>query len=214
MKTDCGGLACQEREGTKMVTDTLSEGLETYRIGQKIRALRLAKGLGLAQLGSHTGLSAGMLSKLERGQIFPTLPTLLRIALVFGVGLDHFFVDGGKGPIMEVVRAKDRLRMPAEVKSKPAYYFESLDFPVSDAELGAYLSEFPPDGGASTPHAHEGVELIYVIRGAMILIIHDEETRLEAGDSVYFDSGFEHSYRVASDEGCQAIVAIRNAGAA
>jgi hypothetical protein len=34
-----------------------------------------------------------MLSKIERGQLFPTLPTLLRIAMVFGVGLEHFFIE-------------------------------------------------------------------------------------------------------------------------
>lgn len=193
-----------------MMTDTLSEGLENYRIGSKIRALRVGKGLGLAQLGAHTGLSAGMLSKLERGQIFPTLPTLLRIALVFGVGLDHFFVDGGKGPIIELVRASDRLRLPDTPQGKPAYHFESLDFPVADARLNAYLAEFPAMGAASVPHMHEGVELIYVIKGALVLNIHGADTRLEAGDSVYFEAGFEHSYRAAGEEACQALVTVRD----
>jgi transcriptional regulator with XRE-family HTH domain len=40
-----------------------------------------------------TGLSAGLLSKLERGKLFPTLPTLLRISMVFGVTLDYIFTD-------------------------------------------------------------------------------------------------------------------------
>ena len=70
-----------------MLSDTLTSGLEQYRIGPKIRTLRLKKKLGLVQLGEHTGLSPAMLSKIERGQLFPTLPTLLRIAMVFGVGL-------------------------------------------------------------------------------------------------------------------------------
>ena len=69
-----------------MVSETLTAGLQQYRIGQKVRALRKGKKLGLVQLGEHTGLSPGMLSKIERGQLFPTLPTLMRIALVFGVG--------------------------------------------------------------------------------------------------------------------------------
>ncbi|MEQ8696687.1 MAG: helix-turn-helix transcriptional regulator, partial [Bauldia litoralis] len=72
-----------------MLSDTLADGLASYRIGPKIRALRQKKDLGLVQLGEHTGISSGMLSKIERGQLFPTLPTLLKIALVFGVGLDH-----------------------------------------------------------------------------------------------------------------------------
>ncbi len=70
-----------------MLSESLASGLESYQIEQKIRALRLNKALGLAQLGEHTDLSAGMLSKIERGQLFPTLPTLLKIAMVFGVGL-------------------------------------------------------------------------------------------------------------------------------
>jgi transcriptional regulator with XRE-family HTH domain len=66
-----------------MISETLAEGLAEYRIGRKIRALRQAKKLGLVQLGEHSGLSPGMLSKIERGQVVPTLPTLLRIAMVF-----------------------------------------------------------------------------------------------------------------------------------
>ena len=70
------------------VNATISDGLGRYSIGEKLRTLRLRKGLGLVELGKHTGLSAALLSKLERGKLFPTLPTLLRIAMVFGVGLD------------------------------------------------------------------------------------------------------------------------------
>ena len=55
------------------------------------------KKLGLAQLGEHTGLSPALLSKIERGNLFPTLPTLLRIAMVFGVGLEHFSVRPRSG---------------------------------------------------------------------------------------------------------------------
>ncbi len=74
-----------------MLSQTLAAGLESYQIGPKIRALRLKKNLGLVQLGEHTGLSSGMLAKSERGQLFPTLSTLLKIAMVFGIGLEHFF---------------------------------------------------------------------------------------------------------------------------
>src|SRR5215207_4417310 len=101
-----------------MLSQTLAAGLESYQIGPKIRALRLKKGLGLVQLGEHTGLSSGMLSKIERGQLFPTLPTLLRIALVFGVGLEHFFIESKERPTLAVVRKRDRLRLPNCPKDK------------------------------------------------------------------------------------------------
>lgn len=65
-----------------------------------------------------------MLSKIERGALFPTLPTLLRIALVFGVGLDHFFIESKDGPAFAVVRKKDRLRLPDRPQQdEPSYLF-------------------------------------------------------------------------------------------
>ena len=70
-----------------MLSKTLQDGLNDYGIGAKIRALRLKKKIGLVDLGKHTGLSPALLSKIERGRLFPPLPTLLRIALVFGVGV-------------------------------------------------------------------------------------------------------------------------------
>src|SRR3954449_12428357 len=54
-----------------MLSETLSAGLAHYKIGPKIRALRVQKELGLVELGRHTGLSAAMLSKIERGLLFP-----------------------------------------------------------------------------------------------------------------------------------------------
>ena len=110
------------------LSDTLQEGLEAYRIGPKVRALRLAKDLGLAQLGDHTGLSAAMLSRIERGQMFPTLATLLRIALVFGVGLDHFLGPGEEEPVFEVVRARDARQPTAALWGVPAGLAAALAF--------------------------------------------------------------------------------------
>lgn len=79
-----------------MANKTIVEGLKPYALGEKLRALRLKKSMGLVELGKHTGLSPAMLSKLECGKLFPTLPTLLRIAMAFGVGLDYFFTDERK----------------------------------------------------------------------------------------------------------------------
>ena len=191
-----------------MVSDTLASGLQQYRIGPKVRALRLRKNLGLVELGRHTGLSPGMLSKIERGILFPTLPTLLRIALVFGVGLEHFF---GKetGPRVTLVRRRDRLRLPDRPGADPpAYLFESLDFPITDRKIEAFRAEFPRNAPASELHRHEGAELIYVLSGRLAGRIDDDETVLGPGDAMYFDSGAPHSYRRHSRSACVAMVVV------
>src|SRR2546421_11208260 len=106
------------------VNETISDGLGRYSIGEKLRTLRLRKSLGLVELGKHTGLSAALLSKLERGKLFPTLPTLLRIAMVFGVGLDFFFTDERKRHLVGGVGKEERGRFPERpgVTDVPGYF--------------------------------------------------------------------------------------------
>src|SRR5919107_3326306 len=109
-----------------MLSETLQAGLTEYSIGGKVRSLRLKKKMGLVELGQHTGLSPALLSKLERGRLFPTLPTLLRIALVFSVGLDYFFASPREKPLVAVVRKAQRVRLPERPGTGTiAYRFES-----------------------------------------------------------------------------------------
>ena len=187
---------------------TISEGLRPYALGEKLRGLRLKKSMGLVELGKHTGLSPAMLSKLERGRLFPTLPTLLRIALVFSVGLDYFFTDERKRHVVAIVRKKERLRFSEKMGGVEAvYHFESLDFPANERKFNAFLADF--EGGRPEKiklHQHSGVEFFYVLRGKLDLTIGTDVHRLEAGDSIYFDSSVKHGYRRASSQPTTAVV--------
>ncbi|HEX5045003.1 MAG TPA: XRE family transcriptional regulator [Candidatus Polarisedimenticolaceae bacterium] len=191
-----------------MLSDTLTEGLSVYEIGAKVRSLRLRKKLGLVELGQHTGLSPALLSKIERGKLFPTLPTLLRIALVFGVGLEHFFAAKDDEEPVAVVRKAERRRFPDRPGASPvSYWFESLDFRAVDRKLNAYLAEFEPiEAEEVVPHAHPGVEFVYVLSGTLALVFGAEEQDLDAGDAAYFSSSRPHGYRRAGKERCTAIV--------
>jgi transcriptional regulator with XRE-family HTH domain len=190
-----------------MVSETVAAGLAEYRIGTKVRKLRKGKRLRLVQLGEHTGLSPGLLSKIEREQIVPTLPTLLRIALVFGVGLEHFFVEDR--PAVSVVRKADRLRLPDRAEAAaPSYFFESLDYRATDRRMDAFLAEFPSGASASEPHRHPGAEFVYVLAGALAIGFEHAEVVLAAGDASYFDSGLAHGYRGRGEAPCTAIVVV------
>jgi transcriptional regulator with XRE-family HTH domain len=191
-----------------MLSPTLREGLQAYAIGPKIRALRLKKKMGLVELGRHTGLSAAMLSKIERGQMFPTLPTLLRIAMVFSVGLDHFIAGDRDKPVVGISRHQDRLRFPEKAGGADhAYEFESLDFPAAQRLLNSYYAEFfavAPE--KLRPHQHPGAEFIYVLSGTLVLHIGDDQHTLEARDTIYFDSSVPHAYRKSGAKTCGALV--------
>ena len=179
-----------------MVSETITAELGKYGIGNKLRRLRLRKSMGLLELSKHTGLSPALLSKLERDVMHPTLPTLARIAMVFSVGLEHFFTSEPK-PVLEIVRRKDRLRFPDSPDADPVgYYFESLDFPVPNRVLHNFLAEFNAiTTEQSRPHEHPGIEFLYMLSGKLELRAGHDLYELSEGDAIYFDSGVSHAYR-------------------
>jgi len=191
-----------------MLSQQLKESLDRYRVGEKIKQLRLRRKMGLVELSRHTGLSPALLSKLEHGKLYPTLPTLSRIAMVFSVGLDFFFSDERQRHIFALLRKKDRLRFPeAPELNHASFDFESLDFLVTDRKFNAYFAEFRTVPTSQLHlHQHPGVEFIYVVRGKLALKIGAEEETLDAGDSLYFDSHFPHGYSRVGTKPCSAVV--------
>lgn len=196
-----------------MLSQTLESELSGYRIGEKIHELRTQRGLKLAELGAHSGLSAAMLSKIERGRLIPTLPTLTRIALVFSVGLEYFFTQQRRRHAFALVRSAQRRKFPAAIsKTVVPYLFESLDYEALEPKLSAYLAHFRDVDPRKLPlHKHPGVEFMYVITGRMELTWGKEVHALEGGDSVYFDSTIEHGYRRVGARDCTAVVVTRPA---
>lgn len=191
-----------------MLSKTLQDGLNDYGIGAKIRTLRLKKKIGLVDLGKHTGLSPALLSKIERGRLFPTLPTLLRVALVFGVGLEYFFAGAREKPLVAVMRKSQRVELPERAGAgETAYRFASLDYSATERRFNCYHAEFLPVALEKLrPHDHAGVEFIYVMRGTLSVHINGEDHALDAGDAIYFDATSPHAYRRKGARPCSALV--------
>jgi transcriptional regulator with XRE-family HTH domain len=211
MATAVPDLECsnsQESVERNSVSDIIAETLKPFSIGEKLRTLRLRKKLGLVELGKHTGFSAALLSKLERGKLYPTLPTLVRIAAVFNVGLEYFFTDDRKRHVVSVVRKTDRQRFPERPGTpEVSYFFEALDYPANSRKLNSYFAEFQTIAKERLkPHTHPGVELVYVLAGTLVVTIGSEQQTLSAGDSLYFDSSVPHTYWRADENPCSALI--------
>jgi transcriptional regulator with XRE-family HTH domain len=201
-------LKDEKSVGKRVGTDIIEESIRPYEISNKLRSLRLRKSMGLVQLAAHTGLSAAMLSKLENARLVPTLPTLVRIASVFDVGLDYFFTDPRKRHVVAISRKDERIKFPADAKPRnAAYEFESLNFRANERKLNAFLAYFknlPTDKIAS--HYHAGVEFLYIMDGELEISIGTETYQLSKGDAIYFDSVQKHAYRSRGPKHCSAIV--------
>ena len=192
------------------IPDNLRSELGRYSIGQKLRALRLRRSMGLLQLGERTGLSPALLSKLENNKLVPTVPTLLRIALVFNVTLDHFFQNDQRQRVVSITRKEESEQ---SVLSDPVpdncYHLTRLDLGSGERKFHPYLAEyFPEKKNAVKPHMHQGVEFIHVLRGTLQLLVGSDEHVLRPGDSIYFDSNLRHAYRSLGEEKCIALTVL------
>lgn len=163
------------------------------RLGERIKALRLRKSMGLVELGRHTGLSASFLSQLETGRVVPTLRNLARIAIVFSKDLSYFFEPEPK-TLFRVHRSHERVRLPQTGTDEPSYFFESLGYMVPDRQLDPYYIEFLPGVKPRRAHQHPGHEFLYLLEGELDVQHGTSTHTLQAGDAAYFDAGVAHSY--------------------
>ena len=124
---------------------------------------------------------------------------------MFSVGLEHFFTERAR-PLVAVVRKKDRLRLPDDPASDhAAYFFESLNYSVPNRMMDAYLAHFRSE---SSVHRHPGPELIFVLRGTLVVRVEGVEWELADGDCAYFNSEYMHSYHPKQRGECKAIVVV------
>src|SRR5690606_1373722 len=106
-----------------------------------------------------------------------------------------------------VTRRGERVRLPDRPDGEPpSWLFESLDYPASNRPWEAYYAEFPVADRPSPPHRHQGAELVYVLKGRLVVSLDGEEVALDAGDAVHFDPATPHSYRRQGRGACAAIV--------
>ena len=193
---------------------TLEPNLHQYNLGPKIRELRRRKRMRLVDVQQHTGLSASLISKLESSKLIPTLPTLLRLAMVFNVGLDFFFAEEERNSSATVIRRSERIRLPEKLGgSDEVFTFESLNFGVSEPPFEVFLGEIIAETSNSRFHQHDGYELLLVMSGDVEVRIGDDVHSLASGDSIYFDSSTPHTYRKTSAGKCSVVVVVTDSDA-
>ena len=78
-----------------------------------------------------------------------------------------------------MIRKRDRVSLPDRPdQTTPPYLFESLDFPVTDRKMEAFFADFPLQAKPSEPHRHDGAELIYVIKGQLVVNVDGDDMAL------------------------------------
>jgi transcriptional regulator with XRE-family HTH domain len=179
-------------------------------IGPRVRALREAMDLSLRDLAERSGVSAPMLSQVERGETSPTLVVAGRIAHGLELRLSQLLRLDESGTV-SVVRADERRR-----GGSGPHTFEILTAPLPGqrAELSRHvLAPGGVTGGAGDPPMHEpgSREVTLVERGQAVLVIDGERHQLQSGDCVTFDADLPHHFENPTQEET-ALFAVLSAG--
>ncbi|MEM9393284.1 MAG: XRE family transcriptional regulator [Pseudomonadota bacterium] len=163
-------------------------------IGREVRARRQAKRITVAQLSEQTGLSIGMLSKIENGVTSPSLTTLQALASALNVPLTSFFrryeekrevVHTKAGEGVEIVREGTR----AGHQYKLLGHLSSRS---DDVLVEPYLIILTDQSDRFPTFQHSGVEFIYMLEGVVNYRHGDSTFELKAGDTLFFDADAPH----------------------
>ncbi|HWD10323.1 MAG TPA: XRE family transcriptional regulator [Solirubrobacteraceae bacterium] len=172
-----------------------ADPLDPAVIGARVKALREAAGLSLRELSERSGVSAPMLSQVERGETSPTLTVAARIAAGLDLRLSQFLRLDESGAVT-VVRAADRQRGGSR---RRGHSFEVLTSsqPGQRAELSRHvLGAAGATGAPDDPPMHEpgSRETALVEQGSLVLVCDGQRYELGEGDCVTFDADLPHHF--------------------
>jgi len=169
--------------------------LNLVDLGSRIRASRLARRMTLEDVVSRTDFTVSWLSKVENGQLAPSLEGLVRLAGVLECGVDHLGGGLAVAPRM-VVDRKGQGWVSSGGDGQPGPRVEELATAWRErAMIPAILHLSAATPRQSLDH-FDGERFLHVLAGDVSLAYGDEAVPLAAGDSVYFDASLPHTLTV------------------
>ncbi|MFA9231159.1 MAG: hypothetical protein RIR95_282 [Pseudomonadota bacterium] len=176
----------------------LSERNLEMAIGRSVRALRRQQGMTVADLAGATGLSIGMLSKIENGITSPSLTTLQVLSHAFSTPITAFFRGFEERREVQHVKAGDHLEIERRgTRSGHQYHLLGhIGSNDSGVVVEPYLITLTTESDVFPAFQHDGIELLYMLEGEVTYRHGDQLFHLEPGDSLFFDADAQHGPEV------------------
>jgi transcriptional regulator with XRE-family HTH domain len=168
-------------------------GSITRQIGATVRRLRSSMGLTLGEVAKRSNVSAGMLSRLENGDVSPSLETLGALTAALGVPLGNLFGDIGKprGGAQHVPRGQGLEVVRRGTKRGHTYHLLAADRGPRRA-FEPFLVTLNDKSEVFPGFEHPGTEFIYLLEGSLTYRHGDETHLLKAGDALTFAGTVPH----------------------
>ncbi|NLR98021.1 helix-turn-helix domain-containing protein [Rhizobium sp. P38BS-XIX] len=163
-------------------------------IGHEVRAYRKKLGITVTDLAAATGISLGMLSKIENGNISPSLTTLQSLSRALGVPLTAFFRRYEEPRNAVFVKAGQGVELERRGTRAGHQYnlLGHIDNNSSGVIVEPYLITLTVDSDVFPTFQHEGMEFLYMVEGEVVYRHGDQLYHMQPGDSLFFDADAPH----------------------
>ncbi len=162
--------------------------MDLHKLGENIHRIRKQKSYTFEAMAEKTGLSKGLLSRIERGLSAPSLASLRKISAALEVPIVTFF-EGSASPDRMVVRKAERktLHVP-DINIT----YQLLTPDLNNKKIEFLMTEMEPNTHDESPHTHGGEEYGVVIEGQLLISIDGRTVTLDSGDSISFPATLPH----------------------
>jgi transcriptional regulator with XRE-family HTH domain len=161
-------------------------------IGVQVRQLRRRVGITVSELAASAGLSGGMLSKIENGQISPSLASLQALASALNVPITTFFSTFEEKRDCSFVKAGTGVVIERR-GTKSGHQYSLLGHALGgNVVVEPYLISLSTEAAPYPAFQHEGTEFIYMLSGEVVYRHGDQSYHLTPGDALLFDSAAPH----------------------
>ena len=162
-------------------------------LGRRVRAARLARRLTLDEVVSRADFTVSWLSKLENGQLAPSLDGLVKLANVLECGVEKL-VEGLSIPPRYVVVKNGEGRVDPPAKGdKPGVVVEHLADQWRNRAMNPVILRITGNGNRGNPDNHNGERFLMVLEGKLKLEYGDDLLMLGPGDSIYIYAAIPHT---------------------
>jgi transcriptional regulator with XRE-family HTH domain len=189
----------------------VEQQIDEKLIGERIRAMRLKRSMGLVELGRLAGLSASFLSQLETGRVIPTIRNLARIALVFQKDISCFFTVEKRVTFRRLAK-NERIPITRKQKRNARFISQSLSALIPDRHIVPCLAEFLPNGEECefTPTVFRGTEFVYILAGTLEVMVPNDRRVLAAGDVCWVDANTPRQYICQGHSPARALIVTQH----
>jgi len=157
-----------------------------------LRDLRKRSGLNIADVSARSGVSAAVISKLERNQNVANLETLFKLGRVF---------DMNPSDLMRLAESRSPHRKRATRHASDGFQFTEIEY----GNMSCLHGVAPAGSRVSRPEIHhDDFEMCWVLSGKLAFYLPNESHELTAGCAIQFDALMEHSYEAVTD--CEIVI--------